>query len=289
MTKHYFDNTRMSDYQECPRKYAIRHLWDLVPNRKSMPLYFGSTMHDCLSKWYETGDVKEALTVWDEYEDNQWDEKRTKSRGTDIAISYFATYPSEPFKIISNEMPFEVHLVTIADDEYYLMGKIDLAIEWNNAIYVVDHKTTSQLGGSYFKQFKPSRQMPGYCIGLSKLLDKTVSGAFINALAVYKSKTKYERSLITYTPRKLVEYTLIIPQLMQRMVDTEKVYKRVSEDLDDKWTALNHSFLPNWDSCYNWGGCQYRDLCNANGAKSVVETGYREEHWDPREEFAKDA
>lgn len=291
MSSYYYDNTKMSDFQECPRKFAIRHIWDLVPNNKSMPLYFGEFMHDCLSKWYETGDEEQALAIWEEYEDNQWDEKRTKSKGIDIFKEYVKTYPTEPFKILANELPFEVLIKREYGHEFYLTGKIDLVVEWHGGNkYILDHKTSSRLGSTYFKQFKPGRQMLGYCFATQELLDIDITGAFINALAVYKSKFAFERGLVSFTPRDFAEYIFIIPRIMQEMAVAERNYAHDVEVFDNysPWDIMNSHFLPNWDSCFNWGGCPYRDICKSHGAKSVIDAGYREEHWDPREEFKKD-
>lgn len=66
-------------------------------------------------------------------------------------------------------------------------GIIDLIVQFGSAqstIYVVDHKTTSQLGSTYFLQFNPNNQITGYCWGAEQLSNSKVAGAIINALCM---------------------------------------------------------------------------------------------------------
>ena len=44
----YYDNTRISDYKTCPRKYQLRHLYDLVGDGLPLALAFGLCWHDAM-------------------------------------------------------------------------------------------------------------------------------------------------------------------------------------------------------------------------------------------------
>ncbi len=264
------DNTIMSDYQTCPRKFFLRHLCDIVPEEESIYLRFGTYMHESLSVLYETHNAMKAMEVWDSYKDNPMDEKRTAARGKEIVKGYALEFPREPFEILANELPFQVPI----RDCFYLIGKLDLVVEWHQGIYGMDHKTTSQLGKYYFEQFTRSRQMLGYTHGLRTLyghLDQLVHGMIINAIAVYKSKLKFERHIQAYGDHRLEEYLRYVHKLMK------EIQKAV---LKDDPTI----FIPNTDACTLYGRCQYKNLCDSTRPKFELEHDYRIEPWDPREE-----
>jgi len=62
-------------------------------------------------------------------------------------------------------------------------------------LYVLEHKTTSELGSLFFRQFETSNQVTGYCWALGKLSSKRVAGAIINALCTTKSgNIKFDRA-----------------------------------------------------------------------------------------------
>jgi hypothetical protein len=54
-------------------------------------------------------------------------------------------------------------------------------------LYVLEHKTTSQLGPLYFHQYYINNQVTGYVWGAQNLSGQRVGGAIINALCVTSS------------------------------------------------------------------------------------------------------
>src|SRR5437867_2986696 len=75
-------------------------------------------------------------------------------------------------------------------------GIFDGLVEWDSSVYVLEHKSTSQLGSYYFDQFKPNNQITGYIWGGGTLSGMRVGGAIVNAIGVYKaSPTKFERQI----------------------------------------------------------------------------------------------
>lgn len=282
-TKVYYDNTKMRSFQTCRYKYFLRHLKGYVPESNSNALRFGSAIHEALSIWYETGDLDKALKAFSDYEDDVNDEKRTASRGIDIMNEYVQVYSEEPFDIIANEVPFETLILETADTKYYLIGKIDLIVDWSSGIYGLDHKTTSQLGDYYFERYKLSRQMMGYTLALKNMYgNSSVSGMLINAIAVYKNRFKFERQPVTYMSHKLSWYESSIKRLMARM----KAFDDRVKDLSP--TEGKRRIVPNWDSCQNYGRCPYQSICQSKRPDYEADRNYEIDFWDPREELTKD-
>lgn len=283
MTKQalYYDNTMMGCYQTCQKKYWLRHIRGLVPKRTAMPLQYGDYMHQALSRWYEGHEPEYCIAVFDDYQDDPMDEKRTAARGKETMLEYIKRYPQEPFEIVANEVPFEQEIYSDRRFTYTLVGKIDLVVKWHGNIYGLDHKTTSQLGSSYFYQYELSRQMIGYLLGLKRQYEDTgysIHGMIINAIAVYKNNFKFAREIATYTQRKLNWYTDYVPKLMQEIAAKEELYERTKDA---------KIFLPNWDACDFYGHCAYKDVCKSSRPNAVLEEDYQIDFWDPREEVKK--
>jgi hypothetical protein len=75
-------------------------------------------------------------------------------------------------------------------------GIFDGLVEFSEQVFVLEHKSTSVLGGSYFNQFKPNNQVSGYIWAAEELSGKHVVGALVNAIGIYKvGKTKFEREM----------------------------------------------------------------------------------------------
>lgn len=86
-------------------------------------------------------------------------------------------------------------------------GIFDGLTEFSNSIYVLEHKSTSQLGAYYFNQFKPNNQVTGYVWAAGKLSGRRVGGAIINAIGVYKvGATKFERQITTRSQSDIAEW-----------------------------------------------------------------------------------
>jgi len=90
-------------------------------------------------------------------------------------------------------------------------GRIDLIVEQAGKLWVVDHKTSSVGGPSYYEGFRTSSQFRGYCYIAGQLLGREVSGAFANViLARQPTKTgrdiEYERQPFVYDESLLAEW-----------------------------------------------------------------------------------
>lgn len=268
------DNSSFEYITTCPRS-AYYHI---IRKRKSSDerpaLNFGGAAHAGLEHRYR--DVEGVRQLSDtlyngmvgaalDYEKGHPlsnDDFRNSSRLAGLLAGYNKKYPSEPFKVapytndkgvsdIAVEVPFSVPLGVIDEIPIIWTGKIDLLVEWENQYWVLDHKTTSILGPSYFEQFFLSHQMRGYCWAAEKLLDKPISGAIINVLGIRKeTKTgkaeEFLRQRFMYTQDQLQEWqTNALHTIAQFFQQCKNEY----------WPQYNA-----W--CVGkFGKCQYFDVC----------------------------
>ena len=68
---------------------------------------------------------------------------------------------------------------------YLLCGHLDRVVDYNDSIFVMDHKTTTTTLSSYYMdQWSPSNQMTLYTIAGQTVLKATVKGVIIDGVQV---------------------------------------------------------------------------------------------------------
>jgi hypothetical protein len=271
-----FDYTMMSTYHVCHRKYNFRFNRNLVRKETALPLEFGRVIHAALDFLYTAWDVEGAVALFKaQYKENlELDDKRTVAMGEWILRNYADHYANQPWKLVHSEMPFEVELPTGKK----LMGRIDKIIEWDGVLWVVDHKTTSGLGASYFKMAEPNAQFMGYTFAARKL-GFPVVGTVIDAMLVAKGLLD-SKSRAKLTP--LARYDAhvsdeLMVEWLQWAVGTQNMIA-----YDEK----NEFWIPNYESCTYYGECPYRSLCKEIPAlrEKIIGMDYKEEVWSPVQE-----
>jgi hypothetical protein len=198
------DNFALMLFQECPAKYFLRIQEKWESRYKGGALGFGAVIHKGLEVWYRDHDLISALNAMEECwpADHPPDDFRTLARAREMLIRYVREYPAESFKVLSTEISFSLPLGMQTDcgEDIEYGGIPDLLVAFNKTVYVVDHKTTSMLGPTYFLQYNPNNQISGYIWGAQELSRQKVNGAIINALCMTKSgKMDFARSITTRT------------------------------------------------------------------------------------------
>ena len=271
--------------------------------RRTGALGFGSALHIGLAAWYKTGDPVACLQAINAaWPDNMpIDDWRTKEKCIVTMAEYIKEYPTETWKIVGApdnlviEVPFTLDfgmylpctdcesasesLVGPPEDpacqncgemkeplEYG--GIYDMLVDFGGQLFVVDHKSTSVLGPSYFNQFNPNNQMTGYIWAASQLSGAKVTGAIINAIGVMKTgKTKFAREITSRSPEAIATW--------KRNVYVEACNIKEHERL---------GFFPQrTQACTMYGLCEYHSVHSLQHATEQVkrlEQDYVKESWD---------
>jgi len=225
---------------------------------------------------------------------------RNYDMAIDIIQEYCSTYSVEPFEVMNLgskhaiEIPFAhplfdyeinrtiwVREVDGTIRERYVgtirvlwQGRCDLIVQNSSGIYGVDHKTTSMMGPTYFKEFELASQFRGYTWATQQLLGVMPKGFIVNALGIRKP---------TKTGKKI--------ELQRKTID-------ISQDNLDEWQqdtihsitsfiegtiAGFHPRKTKW--CMGkYGACQYFDVCTLprNQRATMLSTGdFKDVTWDP--------
>jgi hypothetical protein len=153
-------------------------------------------------------------------------------------------------------------------------GRIDRIIQQPAGIYLLDHKTTSIMGPTFFRDFELSSQFMGYTYAAQQLLGKTITGCVIDAIGIRQpTKTgkaiELQRHIVSYTPEQIAEWTNDTMLALQTFLNN-----------------LTNGYVPKatkW--CFGkYGACQYIDVCTlpANQRATMLSTAdYKPVTWSP--------
>jgi hypothetical protein len=147
-------------------------------------------------------------------------------------------------------------------------GIFDLLVEQSGYVYVVDHKTTTQMGQYYFNQYKPNNQMTGYCWAGEQLSGRKVGGAIINAIGWFKvGATKFERH---HTGRSRPDISMWLENVRQ-----------VANQM--KRAEVLGEYPMNTNACTMYGRCEFHQVHTLDSPElqqKALETYYQIKHWD---------
>lgn len=298
------DNTALDAFMSCPRKY----FYSMVLNRRgraggfqSPALAYGTTWHSIMEAHFKTGGNIQAVTdaavaSWKDH--GNADDHRTLQRAVTEYGKFLQTYgthdqdaavagrtvgfPDQPVVECATELwfPGTIHPYT---------GKIDRIFELNGLYYVEDHKTTSAMGPTFFRQFDPSNQMMGYA-GLAQLLTGLpIAGVRIAGHACLKTTSKHERQTILFSPGRLAEWVRNLNVWLGRLEKAHYVHEmqtatigegNLDEDEVDDLSAFPHNF----NACAGkYGACSYVDVCTypAELRNQILEAEFEDNPWNP--------
>ncbi len=294
------DNFALQQFQTCPAKYDLRMRQGWVAKRRSGALGFGGAVHAGIAAWYKTKDVDAAILAIDAAypEGISVDDFRTREKCVQVMIEYTRKYPAEQFTIVGApdnpmiEVPFTLELglcVPICNECGFNHGPTDSPmcvqcgaalepieyggicdglIEFSGIPYVFEHKSTTQLGSSYFNQFKPNNQVTGYIWAAGLLSGQDVNGALINAIGIYKaSATKFERQITSRSKIGIEAWKYNVQAVCGQIKLAER---------SGVWSLTT-------GSCTQYGLCEYHSVHVLENPKEQImrlDTDYIKEAWD---------
>jgi hypothetical protein len=293
----YYDNTRISTYKECPRKFQLRHKLHYVREGLAPPLVFGLSWHEAMDiiwggahsdvsdeklaeaafkrfceKWLEEGAPPAKEFAEREELSKKWG-NRTPFIGYEMLLQY--VLQRRPWirmrEVIAIEPPFVVDIPGM-EDTYYI-GRLDKVVqEPNGDIIGIEHKTTALYDkakgfrDSYIAQWSPNSQVDGYTHYGHSHYGKKFKSMYIDAALVHKTN----HNVFKFIP-------------VDRQADAIRVFLEETKN----WIERIESetlFPKNTGSCSNYAGCGYREVCKYHhDTSSLTEppVGFKKEKWEP--------
>lgn len=284
-----FDNTSLSLFKTCPRKYKLTILegWHLkvVP----LPLKFGIFIHQCFQAWHMllasdlpkdeallrvvklAGLLGEAL--------HAGDTARGKEQLLRAVIWYIETFWDDSAKTVTLttgkpavEYSFTLPFFEDNGQQIYLCGHLDRVVTWQGKVYCSDYKSTKyQLDTKYFDGFKPSGQFTLYAAATHIIADATqdlpaADGILLDAIQLGTNFNRYQRYIVPFSLEEIDEY----------LSETRYWILKVRE------AAETGMFPANSEACGNYGGCVFRPICSHPPARreAYLRGHFKKSVWD---------
>lgn len=291
------DSSMRSAFVSCPRSFYWQYLRSLRRPGTNIHLVFGGALARSLevarktfysetsplvgsAEGAELAGAEALIEAWGDAplgDDTDPMQRKTLRTCLSAFQAYLDEYPldsspirpfmvnGEPMVECSFAIPLNVAHPQTGEPILYC-GRFDMIGVFNDALFVVDEKTTSMMGASWEKQFYTRAQMTGYCHGAS-LWGVSVAGCIIRGIGIYKAPPTIRFSQpIVYRPQwQIDEWRAQIERDVRRMVAAwgENYYDQ----------NLDHS-------CGAYGGCGYLDLCTSDKPESWLDD-YIVSPWDP--------
>lgn len=303
-----WDSTSLGYLKTCPRLYQYIMIDGWGHSEESVHLRFGSEYHQALQDYDLSRaaniphddalhDVVRELLIRtaDFAPDPNTKAGKYKSRAAliRVVIDYLDEHRDDPAKTYIKadgkpavELSFRFELDwgpkrgtyaegkfdTPAGQPYLLCGHLDSVREFNDSLFVMDHKTTTSTPGSYyFDQWSPNNQMTLYSLAAKVILDSPVKGVIINAAQLMVDSSRFVRGFTYRTPDQLAEWLTDLSYWLDQA-------ERYAEA--DYWPQ-------NDTACDKFGGCRFRDVCSKSPQvreqflKSDFTKLPEEERWNP--------
>jgi len=189
----------------------IAYVRNLVPETNNDALIAGTAFHAFLEGWYSGKTVEESIEMMvSAYLAENPSEITEDYRNLDYlkgkALAYVERWKNDPLHILSTEYTFALDIKVNEEISFTYAGRIDMVAEWDDLKLVVDHKTTSRLGSTYFNQHKNSLQFPGYVYAQEENTGEIYHGCLINAVRFARNpdpSRDYRRDIISVSPAGL--------------------------------------------------------------------------------------
>jgi len=133
------------------------------------------------------------------------------------------------------------------EQPYLLCGHLDRVVSFNDALMVMDHKTTTTtLNEAFFRQWSPSNQMTLYTLAGKVILNAPVRGVIISgAQLMLEAPNRFVRGFTYRTQDQLDEW-----------LGDLSITLRIAESY-----ATAGYWPQNDTACDKFGGCRFREVC----------------------------
>jgi hypothetical protein len=271
-------------YRDCPRKWALKYVYGLLPRFTAVPLIRGGIVHDATAVYYEQGwNLDAALDEVDRQFKERAGEFEDKGKIAEIhgdtramLTEWAHTFESdrEHFELIEVEEPHDFYigpnkdfLFTVRMDRVFYDKEI-------RTLIVRDTKTTGWSSGKTFHNAEQEDQMTAYLWAARKLWPKKAT-RIVELDVIYRrgkvtKKTEVERRGPIYrTAYDLARFEL-------------ELYGLINE-VTQKYLGLEHYpeplLFPRSGRTCGLFGCEYESICRGKLKIGEVPIGFHRDPW----------
>lgn len=312
-----YDNTMLGDFKRCPRQFYYRHVLGWVPSVPSSALIFGSGWHNAMDFVWDSvcrkkvktkaaavdGAVRAFTEKWEEedgpstlanFEPGDYAPFRTPETAHEMLIHYvderWEFMTSREWELIDVERPFAVP-VNPEDASLFYVGRLDKVGRLNRALTIIEHKTTSLYAKNgpfqsrFVDSFSPNSQIDGYIFSGSALYGTPVKTVLVDGALVHRLVHDGFRFIPIEKQFAQIEGWLWEVLYWIKSVEANR-RAATGQEMNFKGAPM-HAFPRNTNSCTDFSGCPYLDVCRvtANPAQRALPPGFSERFWSPFDQW----
>jgi PD-(D/E)XK nuclease superfamily len=284
------DNTMRSDFFDCPQKFKRSFIDQLGGVQPSADLHAGGAYAAGLeagrTAFYRDGiaqmdatlaAIDAAVVYWGDFQPPDYKMHKNIDRVIEALVYYFDTWPLaddvlKPYIVAdqpSIEFTFAIPLPIphpVTGQPIIYAGRCDMIAQYGEALWVVDDKTTTQLGASWPGKWTLRSQFTGYVWAARKQANLPVTGAVIRGVAFLKNGFNHAQAF-TARPQWLID----------------SWYTQLLRDIGKMINCWHEGY---WDyaygeACVAYGGCPFQILCNSPNPEDWIEGNFKPRVWQP--------
>ena len=218
-----------------------------------------------------------AIEAYGDFQTPEGKEQKGVDRVIQAMASYFEHYPpgtdhvqpmfasdGKPMVEFTFGIPIPV-LHPDSGEPIIYAGRFDMVGLYNDQVFCVDDKTTTQLGPTWPAKWNLRGQFTGYAWACQQY-GKPVVGAIVRGTSFLKNSFGHAEA---------------IQMRPQWMID--QWYEQLIHDVT-RWIRAWESGWFDQDfneTCAEYGGCPFQRLCTSSDPENWIEGYYKERDWDP--------
>ena len=202
----------LNTFRNCPRKYKNRYVDNLRPRERPEALSFGSVVHTAIELWYRSQDIESRLRDVLAYIDDAFETRVVDANlmvqwhlATAMIRGYAERYTTEDFEVIEVEKEFVGEIrnpdTGRQSQTFRIAGKVDGIVRCHDGLYLLEHKTASNVDANYLDKLWTDTQIALYCHYLREL-GYPIVGVIYNVLLKSRLKQGKGETQDEYEARK---------------------------------------------------------------------------------------
>ena len=227
----------LNTFRNCPRKYKNRYVDNLRPRERPEALSFGSVVHTAIELWYRSQDIDSRLREVLAYIDDAFENRAVDTNlmiqwhlATAMIRGYAERYATEDFEVVEVEKEFVGEIrnpdTGRQSQTFRIAGKVDGIVRCHDGLYLLEHKTASNVDASYLDKLWTDTQIALYCYYLREL-GYPIVGVIYNVLL--KSRLKQGKG------ETQEEYEVRHAELAAKNKSGKSTAKRQMPETDDEF------------------------------------------------------
>lgn len=265
------NQSRLSELEKCPRRFFWRYVLGLDVMYPSLKMEIGLAIHAGLASHYNGGDI---LGPFDTYvggisQKDSLEFQKLVPVWRKRLENYPTRYPKEDFEVVM--VPEQEMLVPLGDSRHKMLVRLDLLIRRGGHLWVMDHKSASRTGSTWWAQFSIDKQGTSYIYAARTTTQEDVAGWMINAIKPLKDlKDCYEREAFTRTEKQITSFLHQTVAELDRLEAAKEMMAGIDPWGQRGQAALDRLFPQYTHACHTYGNCPWLGMCQTGKAAIPV-------------------